>query len=84
MRTDSAIGSLRVVPRDPQHIHGDGNDSPTTIMHKGIAMAHGINLHSPAAVSMDRHRRRRRTAAITLAIAVALVCALAVRWMVRA
>ena len=83
MRTDSAIGSLRVVPRRPGHVHGDFDDGTTTRMSKAVAMAHGINLHSPAAVSMDRHRRRRRTAAITLAIAVALICALAVRWMVR-
>jgi predicted nucleic acid-binding Zn ribbon protein len=52
-------------------------------MSKAIAMAHGINLHSPGAHSMAQHRRRRRSTAIALVIALALVCALAVRWMVR-
>ena len=83
MKPDSAIGSMRVVPRRPEHVHGDGDDGTTTRMGKALAMLHGINMHSPAAHSMERHRRRRRSTAIMLAIVVALVCALAVRWFGR-
>lgn len=83
MKTNTAVGSMRVVKKRPGHVHGDGDDGTTTRMSKAIAMLHGINLHSPAAQSMERHRRRRRSTGITIVIAVALVCALAVRWMVR-
>ena len=81
--TDSAFGSLRVQPRDPRHVHGDGDDSTTTIMGKAVAMTHGINLRSPAAYSMSRHRRQRRAVWAILGVLAACVVVGAVRWMVR-
>lgn len=58
MKPYTDIGSLRVLPKDPHHITGDGNDGTTTILHKAIAMAHGLNLrqHNEARRSVRRHR----------------------------
>ncbi len=80
---DSAFGSLRVAPRDPRHVHGDGDDSVTTIMAKKIAMLHGINLRSPAAYSMSRHRRQRRAVTAIICVVAACVVIGAIRWIVR-
>lgn len=81
MRTDSAIGSLRVLPRDPRHVHGDGNDSSTTIAGKRAAMCGGINLSSP--VRSIRRHRQARTRLIVVIVALAVVAALAVRYFWR-
>ena len=43
--TTTAPGSLRVVPKDPGHFPGDGNDSTTTRWMKAQSM--GIDLHLP-------------------------------------
>ncbi len=45
MTSDSSFGSLRVQPRDPKHVHGDGDDGTTTRWEKKQAM--GIDLHLP-------------------------------------
>lgn len=74
----TAFGSLRVVPRDPQHIHGDGDDGTTTRWHKAHEMAGGINLRMP--VQSIRKHQRARAKLVVSCIALALVAALAVRW----
>ena len=74
----TAFGSLRVVPRDPQHIHGDGDDGTTTRWHKAHSMAGGINLRDP--VRSIRRHRQARTRIIVLCVALAVVAWLAVRW----
>jgi hypothetical protein len=76
-------GSLRVLPRDPRHVHGSGNDGVTTIYGKAVAMSSGIDIRSPAASSMARHRRQRRAVLAILGIVAACVALGAVRWMVR-
>ena len=58
MNSDSALGSLRVVPRDPAHVHGDGDDGTTTRAGKWAAACGGINLRAPVR-SMRRHGRTR-------------------------
>jgi hypothetical protein len=79
MNHDSAIGSLRVVPRHPEHVHGDGNDSTTTMAGKWAAAAGGINLAAP--VRSIRRHRQARTRIIVGIVIVAVVVALALRWM---
>ena len=76
------IGSMRVLPKDPRHCTGDGNDGTTTIMHKAIAMSHGINLlqHRAAELSVRRHRIAK---AIVLWTAVVLISALAARFILQ-
>lgn len=81
MKTDSAIGSLRVVPRDPRHVHGDGDDGTTTRAGKWAAACGGINLRDP--VRSIRRHRQARTRMIVICVALAVVAALAVRWAVR-
>lgn len=77
----TAFGSLRVVPRDPQHVPGDGNDSTTTIAGKAAAMAGGIDLRMP--VRSIRRHRQARTRVIVVCVALAVVAALALRWAMR-
>jgi hypothetical protein len=79
--SDSAFGSLRVVPKRPGHAHGDGDDGTTTRWHKAHEMAGGINLRSP--VRSIRRHRQARTRVIVVTVALAVVAALAVRWAVR-
>jgi hypothetical protein len=68
------IGSMALRPRDPQHVHGDGDDGTTTRMTKAVAMASGINLHSPAAHSMDRHRdAQKKIRRLVLSIGVGVL-----------
>lgn len=77
----TAFGSLRVVPRDPRHVHGDGNDSTTTIAGKRAAMCGGIDLRMP--VRSIRRHRQARTRLVVVIVALAVVAALVIRWMVR-
>lgn len=78
---DSVIGSLRVVPRRPGHVHGDGDDGTVTRAGKVAAMAGGIDLRMP--VRSIRRHRQARTRMIVVIVALAVVAALAVRWAVR-
>lgn len=78
MKPDSAIGSMRVVPRRPEHVHGDGDDSTTTIAGKVAEMCGGINLRDP--VRSIRRHRQARTRMIVACVALAVVLGLAVRW----
>jgi hypothetical protein len=73
------IGSMALRPRDPNHVHGDGNDSTTTIAGKAAAMAGGINLTMP--VRSMRAHRQARTRIIVGIICVAVVVALALHWL---
>jgi hypothetical protein len=82
MNPDSAFGSLRVVPRRPQHVHGDGDDGTTTRAGKAAHMAGGINLTMPVR-SMRRHRQWR-TKLIVLLVMGCVVGYLALRWGWRA
>jgi hypothetical protein len=82
-RSDTVVGSLRVVPKHPGHVHGDGDDGTTTRMNKAVAMANGINLNSPAAVSMDRHRdaqKKIRRLAFSIGVGVLTGCAVIMVW----
>lgn len=81
MTTDSAFGSLRVVPRDPRHVHGDGDDGTVTRAGKKAAMCGGINLSSP--VRSIRRHRQARTRLVVVIVALAVVAALVIRWIVR-
>ena len=73
MRTLTDVGSLRIMPKNPRHVTGDGDDGDTTILHKALAMAHGINLQHRHAheLSMRRHNDARN--AIRWAIGIACV-----------
>jgi hypothetical protein len=75
---DSAFGSLRVQPRDPKHVHGDGNDGRTTIAGKWAAASGGINLRDP--VRSIRRHRQARTRVVVAIVALAVVVWLALRW----
>lgn len=77
----TAIGSLRVVPRRPGHVHGDFDDGTTTRWHKAHEMAGGINLRSP--VRSIRRHRQARTRLVVVIVALAVVLGLVIRWMVR-
>lgn len=81
MTTDSAFGSLRVVPRRPGHVHGDGDDSTTTIAGKVAEMRGGINLRDP--VRSIRRHQQARTRLVVVIVALAVVAALVIRWMAR-
>ncbi len=63
--THTNIGSLRILPKDPRHVTGDGDDGDTTRLQKAIAMAAGINLrtshHEAALRSMVSHKRWSRS-----------------------
>ena len=81
MRPTTAFGSLRVVPRDPLHVHGDGDDGTTTRWHKAHSMAGGINLRDP--VRSIRRHRQARTRLVVLCVGVGVLLALATRWIWR-
>lgn len=74
----TAFGSLRVVPRDPRHVHGDGDDGTVTRAGKKAAMLGGIDLRMP--VRSIRRHRQARTRLIVVIVALAVVAALALRW----
>jgi hypothetical protein len=76
------IGSMALRPRDPKHVHGDGNDSTTTIAGKAAAMAGGINLRNPVR-SMRAHRQARTRLVVGIVMA-AVVVALALHWLWKA
>jgi hypothetical protein len=82
MAMNTQIGSLALAQKHPGHSHGDGDDQTTTRMLKSVAMANQINLRSPAAASMDKHKawRRRAIYAAWSAVVIA-VAVLALRWM---
>ena len=77
----TAFGSLRVVPRDPRHVHGDGNDGTVTRAGKVAAMAGGIDLRMP--VRSIRRHRQARTRLIVVIVALAVVAGLALRYLWR-
>jgi hypothetical protein len=82
VNSDSAIGSLRIVPKRPQHVHGDNDDSTTTIAGKAAHMAGGIDLRLPVR-SMRRHRQTR-TRLVVFAVWLCVsfgVGLLAIRWL---
>jgi hypothetical protein len=73
------FGSLRVQPRNPRHVHGDGDDGTTTRWEKARAM--GIDLHLP------RPRPHRQTRGIMAGVVIglslwAVICLFAV-WVWR-
>jgi hypothetical protein len=76
--TNTNIGSMALRPRDPKHVHGDGNDGVVTRAGKAAAMAGGINLRNP--VRSMRAHRQARTRIIVGIVMVAVVVALALRW----
>jgi hypothetical protein len=69
-------------PRDPKHVHGDGDDGVTTRAGKAAAMAGGINLTLP--VRSMREHRQARTRLVVGIVMVAVVVALALRYLWRA
>jgi hypothetical protein len=79
---DTNIGSMALRPRDPQHVHGDGNDGTTTRAGKAAAMAGGIDLKLP--VRSMRAHRQARTRILVGIVMVAVVVALALRYLWRA
>ena len=80
--SEHPVGSLALLPKRPR-VWGD--DQTTTRMQKAIAMAAGVDLSSPAAVSMRRYRRAAIWAYLALvalgAVVVALVVREAARWL---
>ena len=80
MRTLTDVGSLRIMPKDPKHVSGDGNDGDTTIMHKALAMAHGISLPKAQEESMRRHNDARNALRWAIGIVCVGIIILAVRW----
>ena len=82
MRTLTDVGSLRVLPKNPRHATGDGDDGETTILHKALAMAHGINLQHRHAqeLSMRRYNDARNAIRWAIGIACVGIIVLAVRW----
>lgn len=81
MKPDSVIGSLRVVPRRPGHVHGDGDDGTTTRAGKWAAAAGGINLRAP--VRSIRRHRQWRTRLVVLLVCVGVVLGLFASWVGR-
>jgi hypothetical protein len=75
---DTNIGSMALRPRDPRHVHGDGNDGRTTIAGKAAHMAGGIDLRLPVR-SMRRHRQWR-TRLVVLLVMGCVIGYLALRW----
>jgi hypothetical protein len=80
--TNSNIGSMALRPRDPKHVHGDGDDGTTTRAGKAAAMAGGIDLRLP--VRSIRRHRQARTRLIVAIVCVGVVVALALHWLWRA
>jgi hypothetical protein len=80
MRTLTDVGSLRIMPKDPKHVSGDGNDGDTTIMHKALAMAHGISLPKAQELSMRRHNDARNASRWAIGIACVGIVILATRY----
>jgi hypothetical protein len=76
--TNSDIGSMALRPRDPKHVHGDGNDGTTTRWEKACAMSGQIDL--PLANRSMRAHRQARTRLVVGIVCVAVVVALALRW----
>jgi hypothetical protein len=79
--TNSNIGSMALRPRDPKHVHGDGDDGTTTRAWKKVEMSGGINLTLP--VRSIRRHRQARTRLIVGIVCVAVVLYLVVRWWLR-
>jgi hypothetical protein len=76
---NTSPGSLSLTRKHAQH--APFSDDGTTTRHgKALAMAHGINLHSPAATSMSRHKRRRQTI-INLAWATVVIALVTWAWL---
>jgi hypothetical protein len=75
------IGSMALRPRDPQHVHGDGDDGTTTRWEKACAMSDKIDLPL-ARGSMQKHGYARTRMLVGI-VCVAVVVALALRWMWR-
>jgi hypothetical protein len=73
MRTLTDFGSLRVLPKNPRHVTGDGDDGDTTILHKAIAMAHGINLYNKRTQELSMRRYNDARNALRWAIGIACV-----------
>lgn len=80
--SDPNFGSLALLPKRPR-VWGD--DQTTTRMQKAVAMAAGIDLSSPAALSMRRFRRTAMWVYLALAalgaVVVVLVLREAARWL---
>jgi hypothetical protein len=76
------IGSMALRPRDPKHVHGDGNDGTTTRWDKACAMSDKIDL--PLAHKSMRAHRQARTRILVGIVMVAVVVALALRYLWRA
>jgi hypothetical protein len=76
------IGSMAMRPRNPQHVHGDGNDGTTTRWEKACAMSDKIDL--PLAHQSMRRHDHARTRIIVGIVIVAVVVALALHWMWKA
>jgi len=74
------VGSLRIMPKDPRHVTGDGDDGQTTILHKAIAMAQGISLPKAQEQSMRRYNKAQAVARWVIGIACVGIIVLAVRW----
>jgi hypothetical protein len=79
--TNSNIGSMALRPRDPKHVHGDGNDGTTTRWEKACAMGDKIDL--PLAHQSMRAHRQARTRIVVGIVCVAVIVALALRWAFR-
>jgi hypothetical protein len=75
---DTNIGSMALRPRDPKHVHGDGDDGVTTRAGKWAAACGGIDLKLP--VRSMRAHRQARTRLIVVCVALAGVGWLVVRW----
>lgn len=79
-RMNNDIGSMALRPRNPQHVHGDGDDGTTTRWEK-VEACGGINLAAP--VRSMRAHRQARTRIIVGIVAIAVVVALALRWLLQ-
>jgi hypothetical protein len=69
-----------VLPKNPRHVTGDGDDGQTTILHKAIAMAQGISLPKAQQLSMRRYNDARNALRWVIGIACVGIIVLAVRW----
>ena len=71
------IGSLRVVPKNPRHVTGDGDDSETTIVYKAINMVRGVKRQP----NQKRGSSRAQTIAYWVIVQmVVLIVILMTRW----
>ena len=76
MRNDH-IGSLRVMPKDPRHVTGDGDDSETTIVYKAINMVRRVKTQP----NQKRWSSRAQTIAYWVIVQmVVLIVILMMRW----